>query len=122
MTLTKLREIAMAATPGQWVKWGDCATWDERSKESYSRVEVHARLPGDPTIATTNGLYWGTNHRNNAEHIATFSPAMVLKLLEVVDCALELQEIFAPGFVREHIDCFTIQPMNTALAALKGTE
>ena len=86
MTLTKLREIAMAA-----------------SQEIYCEVA-------------------NTNARNNYDYITTFSPAMVLKLLEVVDCALELQEIFAPGFDREHIDCFTIQPMNTALAALKGTE
>ena len=86
MTLTKLREIAMAA-----------------SQEIYCEVA-------------------NTNARNNYEYITTFSPAMVLKLLEVVDCALELQEIFAPDSNGDYVDSFTMQPMNRALAALKGGE
>jgi len=57
MTLTKLREIAMAA-----------------SQEIYCEVA-------------------NTNARNNYEYIATFSPAMALKLLDCV----EALEFYAAG-------------------------
>jgi len=117
MKLTKLREIAMAATPGPW-------------KYDYGNREVEAEK-GRRGICAFHGLteflddmterkILSFEQDDNAKHIATFSPAMVLKLLDVVDCALELQEILSPGFDREHIDCFTIQPMNRALAALKA--
>ena len=98
MTLTKLREIAMAAEGA-----------------TYSSEDFDDTLHIDRADS-----YWGYDmHKRDRDYIAAFSPAMVLKLLDVVDCALELQEILSPGFDREHIDCFTIQPMNTALAALK---
>ena len=75
MTLTKLREIAMAA-----------------SQEIYCEVA-------------------NTNARNNYEYIATFSPAMALKLLDCVE-ALEWADKSED----------TTGQAATALAALKGTE
>ena len=101
MTLTKLREIAMAAEGA-----------------TYSSEDFDDTLHIDRADS-----YWVYDmHKRDRDHIATFSPAMVLKLLEVVDCALELQEIFAPDYNGDYVDSFTMQPMNRALAALKGTE
>jgi len=108
MTLTKLREIAMAATPGQW------------DNDSYTQISAQNEVIFS---LECKGDRW--RFYNNLAHVTQFSPAMVLKLLEVVDCALELQEIFAPDYNGEYdsdyVDSFTMQPMNRALAALKET-
>jgi len=99
MTLTKLREIAMAATQVRW-KYVD---------EQYGAKCVIGMKPEDDRwIAHCQPELRG---RSNGKHIATFDPTMVLKLLDCV----EALEFYAEG--HDHAGFKARQ----ALAALKET-
>jgi len=115
MKLEKLREIAIAATPGPW-----------EHVHVYAGEEVIYQSELNLCVASLRSQF-------DAKHIATFSPEMVLKLLDCVE-ALE--------FYADEDDVWgACQPEDTfetcchivaetrggdrareALAALKGTK
>jgi hypothetical protein len=66
--LQRLREVAEAATPRPWHRYGRNA------------VGVQT---GGGNVALTDGA----DREGNAEHIATFDPPMVLALLDVAEAA-----------------------------------
>jgi len=97
MTLTKLREIAMAATPGPW---------DHVHVFEGEEAICHG---GNSSALAVAGI------RRDAEHIAAFSPDRVLKLL---DCAEALEGAENPeGFIT-----LLCGYMDAALWALKEGE
>lgn len=102
MKLSDLKKIAEGATPGPW----------------HRKLEM-----GSFVWAGTDGgmkRICGTT-RDNAKHIATFNPSLVLKLLAVVDAAEELDDILECPNARREIDSFTGQTIREALRELKET-
>ena len=117
MKLEKLREIAMAATQG-------CDHIERRDDDSgYISYIVHGS--GDFAVCCEVA---NTNARNNTKYIATFSPEMVLKLLEVIDAAEECLEGFtrhphpAMKYYEHQVRHGAHEDFAIALAALKETE
>jgi len=119
MTLTKLREIAMAATQGQW-KYED---------ERYSaKCVIGMRPEDDRWLASCQPEF---NGRSNGKYIATFSPAMVLKLLDCVEALEAVKNCIDTDSVKTKTDDGEIEYWvsdqqvqlicDKALAALEGT-
>jgi hypothetical protein len=85
MTTTDMLAIARAATPGEW-------DWDSGD------IGLEASQPYVGVSSDDELIYEifcnGAQHRANARHIATFSPARVIALLEFVQAwdALEAFE------------------------------
>ena len=73
MNTNKLREVAAAATPGPWRKESD--GWAELRNVRHM-VQAKDRL-----------VAYGQMTANDCAHIATFNPALVMKLLDVVEAA-----------------------------------
>ena len=110
MKLTKLREIAMAATPGPW-----------EHVPLFAGEEVVYR--SDLAVAVAR-----SSNQIDGRYIATFSPEMVLKLLEVIDAAEECLEGFtrhphpAMKYNEHQVRHGAHEDFAIALAALKETE
>ena len=103
MTLTKLREIAMAATQGQWVR-------ESKRLRFCSDNVISDNQKNEPFVLASMNRNMD-NWQGDLDHITTFDPAMVLKLLDCVE-ALEWADKSED----------TTGQAATALAALKGTE
>jgi hypothetical protein len=113
MRLDELEAIAQAATPGPW-------HWNFDAKGYPGRVGKTA--PCEPVehcgydshcIALTYDGNERFDSRANAEHIAAFSPARVLPMLD----ALKKGRLAMKGANKEHWDAF-----RTALAAFDEME
>lgn len=75
MNTNQLREVAAAATPGPWRS-------THTSFEKYGgAIESDGRWPYNVIAHTLE------SEHSNAAHIATFNPALVMKLLDVVEAA-----------------------------------
>jgi len=85
MTLTKLREIAMAATQGQWVR-------ESKRLRFCSDNVISDNQKNEPFVLASMNRNMD-NWQGDLDHITTFDPAMVLKLLDCV----EALEFYAAG-------------------------
>lgn len=75
--IDKMEAVARAATPGPWIV-------------PHHGLSVHQKHAPCTAVAFTMSRSGGLeNHSANAEHIATFNPATVLRLLAVVRAARE---------------------------------
>ena len=120
MTLTKLREIAMAAAQG---------TWEVRVTPAWNSHDPYALVACARTHQQSPRKNEQRDKANaDADHIAIFSPEMVLKLLEVIEAAEECLEGFtrhphpAMKYNEHQVRHGAHEDFAIALAALKGTE
>jgi hypothetical protein len=75
--LSKLETIAKAATPGEW-RWDpdDGSLGSLQDERSHYVTVAYARDSGGPIIGSVIDI-----GKNDAEHIAAFSPDVVLRLI-----------------------------------------
>jgi hypothetical protein len=85
MTIDELEAIARAATPGEWSQAHRKTTGSYSTEVLCAKGETIATLAWYPR-PQGNGVT-GTYRPENAAHIAAFSPARVLPMLEVVRAA-----------------------------------
>jgi hypothetical protein len=105
MNLTNLRKIAEAATPGPWdTKEDECNGKDE-AWCYWHRVGPFSLM--------------GEKLNHNDRFIATFNPAMILKLLAVVEAGKESIGRMSEGAYREMLRGEGKHNMMMALAALE---
>lgn len=97
MTLTKLREIAKAATPGPW-NIGHVS-------ENSEHVDVDG--PDGYTVADVT-------LRRDSQYIATFNPALVQALLDCAEAAARVVEL-----ADDHADSYISKPVRDAVKKLK---
>lgn len=83
MNLKKLRELAEKATPGPWV-----VKYRDKSYQAYHWVESEHGDLGEPE----DGGGLGTSTPENAEYIAAANPVVMLKLLDVVEAAYNMNQ------------------------------
>lgn len=127
MTIDALRKIAEAATPGKWSIHGIV----QNGHQPITIGPVGARyIIADVTNAVSlgdvlNGRFpkqqWA-----NAEYISTFSPALVLRLLKVAECAERYRKLMSSGsdktgFSERFDETWRVtHELDTALAELRG--
>ena len=80
LDLTKLREIANAATPGPW-ECGMTTFWDPRNGPTHACVRVENAEWWD-NLAVIEG---STEADRNMAHIAAFDPPTVIALLDEIE-------------------------------------
>lgn len=111
MDTAKLRALALAATPGSWEAYTDCpgeCCWLIRQENPDDQYPTH-------------GVTWPETSQSDAAYIAAAHPALMLRMLDVVDRA----ELLASN--REHIAKVSAEPLmldvkelRSALDALEG--
>ena len=102
MNTNKLREVAAAATPGPWRKESD--GWAELRNVRHM-VQAKDRL-----------VAYGQMTANDCAHIATFNPALIAKLLDVVEAAQKAMIVFG----KENSELHACKNLASALKALEG--
>jgi hypothetical protein len=113
MRLDELEAIAQAATPGPWHWNFDAKGYPGRVGKTVPCEPVEHCGYDSHCIALTYDGNERFDSRANAEHIAAFSPARVLPMLD----ALKKGRLAMKGANKEHWDAF-----RTALAAFDEME
>ena len=119
MSPDELLAIARAATPGEW-----CDERTERDALMYgnehttipAEMVVFLTKPQPPQYKYETATLAGENEKANARHIATFSPARVIALLEFVQAWDARQQFEASA---EDMDVFdAIEAADHLVAAI----
>ena len=85
-----MRERAEAAEPGRWKTWGMTVMADP---EGTSNVDDAICVAGAYTPSTSERRL----HTGNANHIASWHPAVALAVADLLDDAAENLDLQAPG-------------------------
>jgi hypothetical protein len=116
MRLDELEAIAQAATPGPWHWNFDAKGYPGRVGKTVPCEPVEHCGYDSHCIALTYDGNERFDSRANAEHIAAFSPARVLPMLEIVRAAKDAEPVVA---LLAHK---TAASLRTALAAFDEME
>jgi hypothetical protein len=118
MTIDELEAIAQAATPGPWHWNFDAKGYPGRVGKTVPCEPVEHCGYDSHCIALTYDGNERFDSRANAEHIAAFSPARVLPMLEIVRAAKHVA--YSNGFDAALPD--KQERLRTALAAFDELE
>lgn len=115
MNIKQLREVAQAATPGPWDYVANGAGLP-RNRVGVTMKDSIGGGYSSHCIALVYAIRDIDDSELNAAHIATFNPALIAKLLDVVEAAQKAMIVFG----KENSELHACKNLASALKALEG--